>query len=117
MPASSSAAGVVTLPASTWLISTSGKFGAKKQWEKDRSSVIAYVDGAIPIAKKALCDFDDDKAKAMLLSGIARLERMKALALSAVPAERPWLPELKLLADESPRLEARQAPKEPLSTN
>jgi hypothetical protein len=63
----------------------------KKLWEKDQEEVVLFVDGAVAAARSALRSLQDPTAKNVLESNIARLELMKALALTAVPNERPWL--------------------------
>jgi hypothetical protein len=75
---------------------------SRKQWLMDRDNVLKYVDLAIPAAQKALKGIEDSEAKAILEEGIARMQRIKALAISAYPHERPWLSELRYIADQNP---------------
>jgi hypothetical protein len=72
-----------------------------KLWEKDRAIIVAYVERAIPASAKALIDISDSTARQILEVGMARMQRVRALALSALPHERPWLSELQQLADSN----------------
>jgi hypothetical protein len=63
----------------------------KRLWELDRKRAITFADVAIPELHKALSDLTDTNAQRIAKKGIAQLERMKALALSATPMKRPWL--------------------------
>lgn len=69
------------------------KYG-KKLWTAEKEEIIAYADYSITHSKKALQKMEDETATRILLSSIARMQRIKALALSAFPCERPWFSEL-----------------------
>lgn len=73
----------------------------ERQWRSDRDNVVRYVEKAIPLQRDALDEIEEADACKILENGIARMQRIKALALSAYPPERPWLTELQQLADIS----------------
>jgi hypothetical protein len=62
-----------------------------KEWNKERQSIIDFCNVAIPISEKGLRDLRDERAKSILNDSISRFQQLKALAIGAVPYERPWL--------------------------
>jgi hypothetical protein len=66
----------------------------KKLWAAEKDEIIAYADYSIIHSTKAIEKMEDERATRILLFSIARMQRIKALALSAFPCERPWLSEL-----------------------
>jgi hypothetical protein len=69
-------------------------------WEQDKESVIEIAVSGITKAEEEMKSTKAKEAKAILQEGIIRYERIKALALTAVPGERPWLKELKTLVEK-----------------
>jgi hypothetical protein len=62
-----------------------------KVWCEERDNLVNYCDVAIPIANKGLRDLKDQRARELLDNSISRFQQLKALAIGAVPYERPWL--------------------------
>lgn len=69
------------------------KYG-KRLWTAERDEIIAYTDSSIERSSNAIKIMEDEIARGLLLSSIARMQRIKARALGAFPCERPWLSEL-----------------------
>jgi hypothetical protein len=69
-------------------------------WEQDKASVVEIAVQGIAEAEKELELTKAKEAKGILQAGINRYERIKALALTAAPGERPWMKELKLLGEK-----------------
>jgi hypothetical protein len=61
-----------------------------RSWHADRDRFIVWINHAIPAAKKGLEDTQAPEAREVFGKRIARLEHLKALALTAIPFERPW---------------------------
>ena len=61
-----------------------------RSWRVDRDRFIAWVEAAIPAAQEGLQQTSTADARVVFEQNIARLETLRALALTSVPYERPW---------------------------
>jgi hypothetical protein len=61
-----------------------------RSWHADRDRFITWVNNAIPAAQKGFDDTQALEAREVFAERIARLEKLKAFALTAIPFERPW---------------------------
>lgn len=61
-----------------------------KSWHLDRQRLLEWLDVALPAARQGVSDTSDKVAKKLFAERIARLERLKAVTLTAIPFERPW---------------------------
>jgi len=63
--------------------------------------MLVLAEFGIPAQQVNLQTTQNAKAKEIAQASIDRYERIKSYALSALPGERPWLAELRLLIEEN----------------
>jgi len=74
---------------------------ARRRWERDQMEMLVLAEFGIPAQQVNLQTTQNAKAKEIAQASIDRYERIKSYALSALPGERPWLAELRLLIEEN----------------
>lgn len=81
---------------SAWavLIATGAKIMKRqfysRKWHIDRQKFIEWLEEVIPASEKGLEDAKDPNIGDLFEQKILRLEKLRALAMTAVPYERPW---------------------------